>query len=76
MRVQRLLEDLAGNDLPMALLDLSQLHRLVAGARPDHMAEALAAMAPAVFGLEAQEEDQADENDDLDASALREGLFR
>lgn len=37
MRVRRLLSDLVNDDLPMALLDLAQLHRAVAAMRPENV---------------------------------------
>ena len=45
MRVRRLLNDLADNDLPMALLDLAQLHRAVGAAMPENVARSRATLA-------------------------------
>ena len=44
-RVRRLLNDLAADDLPMALLHLAQLHRAIGAATPENVARSRATLA-------------------------------
>ena len=48
-RLQRLIQDLAVNDLPLALLDLAQLHRTVSGCDAEQLARARSACATATL---------------------------
>ena len=55
-RLQRLIQDLALNDLPLALLDLAQLHRTVSGCDAEQLARVRSACATATldFGLDTE----------------------
>jgi len=48
-RLQRLIQDLAANDLPLALLDLAQLHRTVSGCDAEQLARVRSACATATL---------------------------
>jgi len=58
-RVRRLLNDLAADDLPMALLDLAQLHRAIGAATPENVNRSRATLAATL--LEFGEADRARE---------------